>query len=67
MDLKNIARNIMESSFDMDLIGEDAEVIEDGTEMIERALKSLKCMTKNNINSCEFGCLLGALERIFDK
>ena len=67
MDFENIASNIWESAFDMDMIGTSEEEKQDAILGFTRALKSMECLSKNNINSFEYSCLLGALERIFDK
>lgn len=67
MDFENIASNIYESACDMDTIGTPDEVKQECITAMVRALKSMECLTKNNINSYEYSCLLGALERIFDK
>ena len=67
MDIKNIATNIYEDAFDMDMIGTTYEEKQDAIQSFERALKSLDRMSCNNVYASEYAALLQALQRIFER
>ena len=66
MDFENIASNIWQAAFDMDLIGTPEKEKSDAINAFKDALKGIETLSHNNINADSYAAFLGAMERIFD-
>lgn len=65
MDFENMAVNMWESAFDMDMIGTPEEEKQEEIAFLKQALESLAILEKEK-NDCGAAAILGTLYRIFD-
>lgn len=66
MDFENIASNIWQAAFDMDLIGTTPEEENETKSAFITALKGIESLSHNNVNANDYAVFMGAMQRIFD-
>jgi len=67
IDCTTIAKNMYNDAFDMDMIGEDPEILEAWKKDLDEAIYQLKAMAENPYNNDYWRTLVETLNRIYSE